>query len=179
MHDSGDAQKHSSQWLSIGELAKRSGVSVSALRFYEDKELIWSMRTNGNQRRYQRAMLRRVAIIKVAQVVGISLQELKDNFSVLPHKKIANKKDWQKLSEKWKEQLDEKIMYLLQLRSQLDKCICCGCISLNQCPLRNPNDKFAEKSLSNPYENNLVDLRNKQLLEFEKLDLSFLDSFKE
>ena len=79
------------QWLSVGELAQRSGVSVPALRFYEEKDLIWSTRTQGNQRRYQRAMLRRVAIIKIAQQVGISLQQVKDAFVVLPLNKIATK----------------------------------------------------------------------------------------
>ena len=175
LHDSEEDQKHPFQWLSIGELADRSGVSVSALRFYEEKGLISSMRSNGNQRRYQRAMLRRVAIIKVAQVVGISLQQLKDHFSILPENKIANKQDWQALSETWKGQLDEKIMYLLQLRSQLDKCIGCGFLSLDQCPLRNPNDQFADQSVINPYENDLIELLNKQLVELEQLDLNALE----
>ena len=127
-------------FIGIGELAKRSGVSVASLRFYEEKQLIWSIRTNGNQRRYLRAMLRRVAIIKVAQSVGISLDEVKQAFAVLPDHQVASKQDWQRMSSLWKAQLDEKIQTLLQLRQQLDWCIGCGCLSLKQCPLRNPED---------------------------------------
>ncbi|WP_130803330.1 redox-sensitive transcriptional activator SoxR [Acinetobacter ihumii] len=134
------------QFISIGELAKRSGVSVATLRFYEEKQLIWSIRTNGNQRRYLRAMLRRVAIIKIAQVVGIRLEEVKQAFSVLPQDQIASKQDWQNMSKLWKSQLDEKILTLLQLRQQLDWCIGCGCLSMEQCPLRNPDDSLAEQS---------------------------------
>ncbi|ENV46422.1 redox-sensitive transcriptional activator SoxR [Acinetobacter brisouii CIP 110357] len=133
-------------FIGIGELAKRSGVSVASLRFYEEKQLIWSTRTNGNQRRYLRAMLRRVAIIKVAQSVGISLDEVKQAFAVLPDHQVASKQDWQRMSSLWKTQLDEKIQTLLQLRQQLDWCIGCGCLSLEQCPLRNPDDCLAEKS---------------------------------
>lgn len=111
------------QFITIGELAKRSGVSVSTIRFYEEKQLIWSIRTNGNQRRYVRAMLRRIAIIKVAQLVGISLEEVKQAFSVLPDRKMASKQDWEKMSNLWKNQLEEKIQTLLQIRQQLDWCI--------------------------------------------------------
>ena len=136
----------SQQWLSIGDLAKRSDVSVATLRFYEEKELIWSIRTSGNQRRYQRSMLRRVAIIKAAQQVGISLQEVKTAFEVLPKQGNASKQDWQQMSQNWQAQLDQQIVHLLQLRQQLDWCIGCGCLSLEQCPLRNPNDTLATKS---------------------------------
>ena len=137
---------HLKQFISIGELAKSSGVSVATLRFYEEKQLIWSVRTNGNQRRYLRAMLRRVAIIKIAQVVGIRLEEVKQAFSVLPQEQIASKQDWQNMSKLWKEQLDNKILTLLQLRQQLDWCIGCGCLSMDQCPLRNPDDYLAQES---------------------------------
>lgn len=133
-------------WLSIGDLAKRSDVSVATLRFYEEKELIWSTRTSGNQRRYQRSMLRRVAIIKAAQQVGISLQQVKLAFADLPKQSNATKQDWQQMSQNWQAQLDQQIVRLLQLRQQLDWCIGCGCLSLEQCPLRNPNDVFAETS---------------------------------
>ncbi len=92
------------QWLSIGDLAKRSDVSVAALRFYEEKELIWSARTSGNQRRYQRSMLRRIAIIKAAQQVGISLQQVKVAFSALPKQGNATKQDWQQMSQQWQTQ---------------------------------------------------------------------------
>ncbi|WP_336148127.1 redox-sensitive transcriptional activator SoxR [Acinetobacter soli] len=134
------------KFITIGELAKRSGVSVSTIRFYEEKQLIWSIRTNGNQRRYVRAMLRRIAIIKVAQLVGISLEEVKQAFSVLPDRKMASKQDWEKMSNLWKNQLEEKIQTLLQIRQQLDWCIGCGCLSLDQCPLRNPDDYYASQS---------------------------------
>ncbi len=134
------------QFITIGELAKRSGVSVSTIRFYEEKQLIWSIRTNGNQRRYVRAMLRRIAIIKVAQLVGISLEEVKQAFSVLPDRKMASKQDWENMSNLWKNQLEEKIQILLQIRQQLDWCIGCGCLSLDQCPLRNPDDYYASQS---------------------------------
>lgn len=134
------------QFITIGELAKRSEVSVSTIRFYEEKQLIWSIRTNGNQRRYVRSMLRRIAIIKVAQLVGISLEEVKQAFSVLPDRKMASKQDWEKMSNLWKNQLEEKIQTLLQIRQQLDWCIGCGCLSLDQCPLRNPDDYYASQS---------------------------------
>lgn len=134
------------QWLSIGALAERSGVSVAALRFYEEKELIWSVRTEGNQRRYPRYMLRRIAIIKVAQQVGISLKQVKDAFKVLPSNKAASQADWSKLSQDWQKALDQQIAQLLQLRQQLDWCIGCGCLSLTECPLRNEGDQFAQNS---------------------------------
>jgi MerR family transcriptional regulator, redox-sensitive transcriptional activator SoxR len=134
------------QWLSIGALAERSRVSVAALRFYEEKELIWSIRTEGNQRRYPRYMLRRIAIIKVAQQVGISLKQVKDAFQVLPTNKAASQADWSKLSQSWQKKLDQHIAQLLQLRQQLDWCIGCGCLSLTECPLRNEDDQFAQDS---------------------------------
>ncbi|TCM66772.1 MerR family redox-sensitive transcriptional activator SoxR [Acinetobacter calcoaceticus] len=140
------SEKDAHQWISIGEVAQRSGVSVSAIRFYEEKQLIWSVRTEGNQRRYQRAILRRIAIIKVAQQVGISLEDIKSALAVLPKDRVASSADWKKMSVKWQADLDQKILGLLRLRQQLDKCIGCGCLSLKQCPLRNPNDKFAEES---------------------------------
>ena len=139
-------KNHLKPFISIGELAERSGVSVATLRFYEEKQLIWSIRTNGNQRRYLRAMLRRVAIIKIAQLVGIRLDEIKQTFEVLPKEKIASKQDWQNMSKHWKTQLDQKILTLLQLRQQLDSCIGCGCLSLEECPLRNPDDYLAKES---------------------------------
>lgn len=138
--------KNLNQWLSIGDLAQRSGVSVATLRFYEDKELIWSSRTEGNQRRYQRAMLRRVAIIKVAQQVGMSLVEVKQAFSVLPKHQVATKADWQQMSKQWQQDLETRIVQLLQLRNQLDWCIGCGCLSQQDCPLYNPDDELAKQS---------------------------------
>lgn len=146
------------QWLSIGDLAQRSGVSVATLRFYEEKDLIWSTRTQGNQRRYQRAMLRRIAIVKIAQQVGISLQQVKDAFQVLPKQQIASKADWQKMSQVWQAQLDQHIMNLLKLRQQLDKCIGCGCLSLQQCPLRNPDDQLGHESAGAHFQEVLMTL---------------------
>jgi MerR family transcriptional regulator, redox-sensitive transcriptional activator SoxR len=123
-------------WLSIGQVAALSELSVATIRFYEEKELIGSTRTAGNQRRYHSSVIRRLAIIKIAQRVGISLQELKSLFITLPNHKSATKKDWEKMSKQWQEQLNAKIEILLLLRDQLDQCIGCGCLSMKQCPLR-------------------------------------------
>ncbi len=154
-------QEYSEVWLTIGELAKRSGVSVATIRFYEEKDLIWSTRTVGNQRRYQRAMLRRIAIVKAAQQVGISLKQIKETLSTLPKQQVATKKDWQIMSQQWQEQLDQQIMMLLQLRQQLDQCIGCGCLSLEQCPLRNPDDCLAEKAMGAHFQEILFLLNQK------------------
>jgi len=153
-------------WLSIGELAKRSGVSVPTIRFYEEKDLIWSTRTEGNQRRYQRAMLRRIAIIKAAQQVGISLKQIKQTLSILPKQQVATKKDWQIMSQEWQGQLDQQIIMLLQLRQQLDQCIGCGCLSLEQCPLRNPEDCLAEEAMGAHFQEILFLMNQKNESEF-------------
>ena len=129
--------------LSVGEVAERSGVAVSTLHFYETKGLIHSQRNRGNQRRYPRSILRRVAVIKVAQRTGIPLSEIADALSVLPHDRPLTIKDWQNLSETWRKQLDDRIARLTKLRNQLDGCIGCGCLSLQECPLRNPLDTLA------------------------------------
>jgi len=115
-------QEKINSWLSIGDLAVRSGVSAAALRFYEEKQLIWSTRTSGNQRRYPRAMLRRIAIIKIAQQVGISLQQVHEAFAALPEQKTPAQSDWRSMSQRWQQQLDQQIIHLLQLRQQLDQC---------------------------------------------------------
>lgn len=160
VHNEKENEKGLHQWLTIGELAQRSDVSVPAIRFYEEKELIWSTRTQGNQRRYQRAMLRRVAIIKIAQQVGISLQQVKDAFQVLPKHQVASKADWQNMSQTWQAQLDQQIINLLKLRQQLDKCIGCGCLSLQQCPLRNPDDQMGQESAGAHFQDVLMNLLN-------------------
>ncbi|MDX3977278.1 redox-sensitive transcriptional activator SoxR [Shinella sp.] len=129
--------------LSVGEVAERSGVAVSTLHFYETKGLIRSQRNRGNQRRYPRSILRRVAVIKVAQRTGIPLSEIADALSVLPHDRPLTAQDWRKLSETWRSQLDERIARLTKLRNQLDGCIGCGCLSMQECPLRNPWDTLA------------------------------------
>lgn len=129
--------------LTVGEVAERSGVAVSTLHFYETKGLIHSQRNRGNQRRYPRSILRRVAVIKVAQRTGIPLSEIADALSVLPHDRPLTVQDWRNLSETWRGQLDERIARLTKLRNQLDGCIGCGCLSMQECPLRNPLDTLA------------------------------------
>ena len=126
--------------LTVGEVAERSGVAVSTLHFYEAKGLIRSNRTRGNQRRYPRGVLRRVAVIKVAQRTGIPLSEIQDALSVLPDDRPLTVEDWGRLSENWREQLNERIASLMALRDHLTSWIGCGCLSLRECPLRNPHD---------------------------------------
>ena len=131
--------------LTVGEVATRSGVAVSTLHFYETKGLIQSRRNRGNQRRYPRVVLRRVAVIKVAQKTGIPLADIAEALSVLPHDRPLTAKDWQRLSETWKRQLDARIASLTSLRDHLTGCIGCGCLSMEDCPLRNPLDMLGEK----------------------------------
>jgi MerR family redox-sensitive transcriptional activator SoxR len=126
--------------LSVGEVARRSGVAVSTLHFYETKGLIFSLRTEGNQRRYPRGILRRVAVIKVAQRTGIPLASIQAALAALPQGRALTAEDWAALSGAWRAELDERILRLTQLRDQLDDCIGCGCLSLKTCPLRNPQD---------------------------------------
>ena len=129
--------------LSVGEVAKRSGVAVSTLHFYETKGLIRSLRTEGNQRRYPRGVLRRVAVIKVAQRTGIPLASIQAALARLPDGRAPTAEDWAALSRAWRTELDERILRLTQLRDQLDDCIGCGCLSLKTCPLRNPQDALS------------------------------------
>lgn len=131
--------------LTVGEVAERSGVAVSALHFYETKGLISSLRTGGNQRRYAREVLRRVAIIKVAQRVGIPLAEIQAAFDMLPQGRTPTASDWKALSLAWKDDLDARITRLMSLRDQLTSCIGCGCLSVESCPLRNPYDVLSEQ----------------------------------
>src|SRR5579872_7548855 len=123
------AKKFSKQ-LTVGEVARRSGVAVSALHFYEAKGLIRSWRTNGNQRRYAREVLRRVAIIRVAQRTGMELEEIRKALKALPRERTPNAEDWKKLSASWKNELNARIERLTRLRDQLDGCIGCGCLSM-------------------------------------------------
>lgn len=129
--------------LSVGQLASRSGVAVTALHFYETKGLIQSSRNAGNQRRYPRAMLRRVAVIKMAQRLGIPLATIAKALSILPLDHTPNAADWQRLSAGWRDDLSQRIAELTLLRDQLDGCIGCGCMSLKECPLRNNHDHLA------------------------------------
>lgn len=131
--------------LSVGQVAKRSGVAISAVHFYESKGLIDSWRNAGNQRRYTRDVLRRIAIIKVAQRAGIPLAAIRDAFATLPAGRTPTARDWQQLSAQWTADLDARIRRLTQLRDQIGSCIGCGCLSLTTCPLRNPSDTLAEQ----------------------------------
>jgi len=131
--------------LTVGEVAKRSGVAVSALHFYESKGLIKSSRSQGNQRRYPREILRRVAVIKVAQRVGIPLDQIRDALMTLPESRTPTVADWGLMSSKWRADLDDRIGRLTRLRDQLTGCIGCGCLSIAACPLRNPNDVLSQQ----------------------------------
>jgi MerR family redox-sensitive transcriptional activator SoxR len=131
--------------LTVGEAAKRSGVAVSTLHFYESKGLIRSTRSRGNQRRYPRGVLRRIATIKVAQKAGIPLATIAQALASLPEARAPTIEDWRRLSTAWRMELDGRIRQLTQLRDRLDDCIGCGCLSMTSCPLRNPADELAEK----------------------------------
>ncbi|MFJ4900310.1 MULTISPECIES: redox-sensitive transcriptional activator SoxR [unclassified Streptomyces] len=131
--------------LTVGQLSARSGAAVSALHFYEAKGLISSRRTSGNQRRYDRDALRRVAFIRAAQRVGIPLATIRDALAELPEERTPNRDDWARLSEAWRSELDERIVQLARLRDHLTDCIGCGCLSLENCVLSNPDDVFGER----------------------------------
>lgn len=131
--------------LTVGEVARRSGVAVSALHFYESKGLIKSWRNAGNQRRFARDVLRRVALIKVAQKTGIPLLAIRRALKSLPGERTPTAEDWKKLSAGWRADLNERIARLTRLRDQLDGCIGCGCLSLGICPLRNPQDTLGRQ----------------------------------
>ena len=126
--------------LGIGEVAERSGLPHSTLRFYEDRGLIRSTRTAGNQRRYDRDVLRRIAFVRVAQRVGLSLEEIGEALSSLPGERTPGVRDWERLSRRWTTELDERIRLLEALRDELSSCIGCGCLSLQRCRLYNPDD---------------------------------------
>jgi MerR family transcriptional regulator, redox-sensitive transcriptional activator SoxR len=131
-----------SQGLTIGQLAERSGVATSALRYYEQRALIASHRTVGNQRRYAQATLRRVAFIRAAQNVGLSLNEIGAALASLPEGRTPTKRDWHRLSREWRPRLDQQVERLIRLRDKLDGCIGCGCLSLKACALYNPDDEL-------------------------------------
>lgn len=133
------------QTLSVGEVAKRAGVTVSTLHFYERQGLIRSRRTSGNQRRYDRDVLRRVAIIRVAQDVGVSLAEVGAGLATLPDGRTPNRDDWARLSSGWAAAIDHRIALLQRLRDGLSDCIGCGCLSLEHCPIRNPADRLGQQ----------------------------------
>ncbi len=129
--------------LTIGEMAARSGVRTSTLRYYEERGLISSERTTGGQRRYARENLRRVAVIRAAQVLGLTLDEIRAALGELPQARTPNRHDWERLSQAWRGSLDERIAELQALRDKLSGCIGCGCLSLDTCALFNPEDRAA------------------------------------
>ena len=131
--------------LTVGQLAERAGVATSAIRFYESRGLIRARRTTGNQRRYEQSELRRVAFIRTAQRVGLSLDEIGVALGTLPDDRVPTKADWTRLSRTWRPRLDEQIQRIERLRDQLDSCIGCGCLSLRNCALRNPQDVMATR----------------------------------
>jgi MerR family redox-sensitive transcriptional activator SoxR len=129
--------------LAIGEVSRRSGVAPSTLRFYEDRGLVSPTRTAGNQRRYHRDVLRRLAFIRVAQRVGLSLDDIADALASLPDGRTPTIRDWERLSRRWRAELDERLRLLVGLRDDLTSCIGCGCLSLQTCRLYNPDDGAA------------------------------------
>jgi len=131
--------------LSVGQVADRSGVAVSALHFYEAEGLITSRRTEGNQRRYPREVLRRVAFIRASQEVGIPLRRIKAALDQLPQNRTPTRRDWARLSTAWRSDLEDRILRLEHLRDRLTGCIGCGCLSLQLCKLVNPDDVLSRK----------------------------------
>ena len=131
--------------LTPGEMSHRSGVSVSALHFYEREGLIASTRTSGNQRRYARETLRRVAFIRMSQRLGIPLSRIRAALATLPDDRVPTSKDWARLSAGWRNDLDERILHLQRLRDNLTGCIGCGCLSLKTCILTNPGDVLGQR----------------------------------
>lgn len=129
--------------LTVSEVAERSGFAASALRFYERRGLIESHRTAGNQRRYERAVLRRLAFIAAARHVGLTLEEIRESLDLLPHGRTPTKADWNRISKRWQARLDDEIAALTKLRDGLTSCIGCGCLSLQRCRMSNPDDVLA------------------------------------
>jgi MerR family redox-sensitive transcriptional activator SoxR len=129
--------------LTIGQVAARAGVATSALRWYESEGLIEATRTAGGARRYQRSVLRRLAFVRAAQNVGLSLAEIRSALATLPEGRTPTARDWTRLSAGWRDRLDERIAALVQLRDGLGSCIGCGCLSLERCALTNPGDVVA------------------------------------
>ena len=130
--------------LTIGELSARSGVATSALRFYERQGLIAAQRTDGNQRRYDRATLRRVALVQAGRAAGIPLTRIRTALETLPTERTPSRRDWERLSRGWRADIDERIATLEALRGRLDTCIGCGCLSIDRCDLLNPDDEAAK-----------------------------------
>jgi MerR family redox-sensitive transcriptional activator SoxR len=139
-----DEPKWDQAELTVGQLAARSGVAVSALHFYERQGLIGSRRTAGNQRRYKRDALRRVALIRIAQRVGIPLADVAAVLALLPDGRNPTRHDWQRISQSWRDELDQRIRHLQQLRDDFTDCVGCGCLSIDRCRLANPYDQLGK-----------------------------------
>ena len=137
--------------LFIGEVASRSGVAPSALRFYERRGLITASRTDGNQRRYERAVLRRLAFIQAGRAAGISLAAIQASLAGLPTRRTPDREDWERLSNSWRADLDVRIATLEALRDRLTTCIGCGCLSIDRCDLLNPDDEAAAEGAGAHY----------------------------
>ena len=133
------------RFITIGQLAQRTGVAVSAIRFYEQKGLLQALRTSGNQRRFLRSDIRRVSFILIAQKLGLNLAEIEAELSTLPQGRTPSVADWQKISRSMRRSIDEKINLLTRTRNQLDQCIGCGCLSLQKCQLYNKDDRLGLK----------------------------------
>ena len=140
-----------SDFLSIGDLARRTGLSVSAIRFYEGKGLVEPMRTGGNQRRFLRSDIRRLSFILIAQRLGLSIEEIVQELKSIPHGRTPTQRDWRRISKGLRKVIDGKIAQLEQTRANLDSCIGCGCLSLKTCALYNPEDKAADKGAGPRY----------------------------
>jgi MerR family redox-sensitive transcriptional activator SoxR len=133
------------RFITIGQLATRTGVAVSAIRFYEDKRLLQSLRTSGNQRRFLRSDIRRVSFILIAQKLGLALSEIESQLAQLPQGRAPTLSDWQQISRRMRYEIDQRIMLLTRTRNQLDQCIGCGCLSLQKCQLYNKDDRMGAK----------------------------------
>ena len=133
------------RFITIGQLAARTGVAVSAIRFYEDKRLLQSLRTSGNQRRFLRSDIRRVSFILIAQKLGLALNEIEAQLANLPQGRAPTLSDWQAISRRMRFEIDQRIMLLTRTRNQLDQCIGCGCLSLQKCQLYNKDDRMGAK----------------------------------
>ena len=134
-----------SRELTVGQVAERSGLAVSALHFYETRGLIRSHRTSGNQRRYDRDVLRRLAIVRMAQELGIPLSEVAEALAQVPLGHVPSADDWRNMSVLWYEKLDRRVTMLIRMRDELNGCIGCGCLSTTNCPLMNAGDRLADE----------------------------------
>jgi len=141
----GNPMKRTEGQLSIGELAERTGLAVSAIRFYESKGLVAPSRNQGGQRRFERSDIRRLSFVLIAQTLGFSLAEIDAALASLPDRRTPNQRDWERLSAKFRQKIEERIDGLTSLRERLSSCIGCGCLSLARCRIYNPDDRASER----------------------------------